>query len=349
MVAAEVGDVDCLQLLIDAGANVNALDDITGDTPLRLAAVSQSTACVMLLIEMGASVNVIGKPYASVSDAGEAFHMPITPLTGVIRNFKRADDHIREISDEECHTRSSIHHHPSDRGKEECYKKTLWYHIIEMLIERGANVNFDGLSTECSPLVESLECRDTSVLELLLQNGAVVNKKTHVILWNEPVVDSALSLAFYLNNDQGLRLLLEHGARVNDLPVSTVEHSVRQGSYQCLYYCLRAGYAIYPSTLQLLKNMAACTQFGDVTSFHTNNNDVIECGVCCNVDGVLAKEKVCDDQLLCQVLDFIQQPKPLQWLCRDSVRKLLEHDLPKNIAQLALPKNLHDYLIFRRL
>ena len=58
MKAAENGHCKCVELLIQAGANVNDCD-YCGKTPLRCAAGNGCEACVKLLIDAGADVNFV--------------------------------------------------------------------------------------------------------------------------------------------------------------------------------------------------------------------------------------------------------------------------------------------------
>lgn len=55
--AAEGGCIDCLQMLLDAGATPHA-PDAQGQTPLCYAAEEGATECARLLLKMGASANV---------------------------------------------------------------------------------------------------------------------------------------------------------------------------------------------------------------------------------------------------------------------------------------------------
>ena len=55
--AARENDTELLRLLIEAGADVNAMEEEHGDTPLTLAAFGGHCECVSLLINSGANVN----------------------------------------------------------------------------------------------------------------------------------------------------------------------------------------------------------------------------------------------------------------------------------------------------
>jgi ankyrin repeat protein len=58
MNAAEIGDEDMLQYLLDKGAEPNKLSH-SGFTPLILAAAGGHTGCVKALVHMGAEVRTL--------------------------------------------------------------------------------------------------------------------------------------------------------------------------------------------------------------------------------------------------------------------------------------------------
>lgn len=58
--AAHAGNVEIIELLLEAGAEVDALA-LNGGTPLMRAIQSSRPSCVEVLIKAGANVNVVNK------------------------------------------------------------------------------------------------------------------------------------------------------------------------------------------------------------------------------------------------------------------------------------------------
>lgn len=72
--AAQHGHAECVKILLDYGAEVDA-EDIENDTPLSLEAENGHTECVALLLAAGAKVNgcnVNGAPLLRAAYSGDA-------------------------------------------------------------------------------------------------------------------------------------------------------------------------------------------------------------------------------------------------------------------------------------
>ncbi|KAF0495208.1 ankyrin repeat domain-containing protein 54 [Gigaspora margarita] len=85
------GHNDCVKLLIERGANVNAEADIAGNRPLHLAVISNKMDCVIALLEAGAKINM-----------DDAFHR--TPLSVarsrlniLMKNIESANVDVEEM------------------------------------------------------------------------------------------------------------------------------------------------------------------------------------------------------------------------------------------------------------
>lgn len=72
--AAQYGHADCVRLLLEYGADVNAMD-MEQDTPLSIAAAGGHSECVALLLAAGAEVNdsfINGSPLIQAARQGDA-------------------------------------------------------------------------------------------------------------------------------------------------------------------------------------------------------------------------------------------------------------------------------------
>jgi ankyrin repeat protein len=68
-IAHGTGHIDVMEMLLERGANINAIDD-SGMTPLMFAALHNKPDCLALLISKGADANV--KDYRGLTAAGYA-------------------------------------------------------------------------------------------------------------------------------------------------------------------------------------------------------------------------------------------------------------------------------------
>jgi ankyrin repeat protein len=120
--ASENGHIEVVQLLLENGANVNAADHF-GETPLNQASENGHIEVIQLLLEKGANINA-------------AARYRITPLYRASEN-----GHIG---------------------------------VVQLLLEKGANIN-EADRFGKTPLYRASENGYTEVVQLLLEKGANVN------------------------------------------------------------------------------------------------------------------------------------------------------------------------------
>jgi ankyrin repeat protein/predicted TIM-barrel fold metal-dependent hydrolase len=145
--AAYIGDLQTVEKLIDAGANVNA--NIQGVTALHLAAKAGEIAVAKLLIANGADVN-----------AGEW-----TPLQEAASRSKEMVE-LLVTKGADINTGKWTPLHNAVYGP---------YEIVELLISKGANVNArDALGR--TPLFYAQHQGRTKIVELLRKHGAEENR-----------------------------------------------------------------------------------------------------------------------------------------------------------------------------
>lgn len=183
---AAKGSVKRMQLLLLAGADVNAVDD-EGSSPLRAAIMSQNTNAVKFLIENGADVSHPGKQ-------GE------TPIFTAVRN--RNND-VRDLLiaagarmdsvDKDGNTLLMVAAEAGNKA------------FVQKLLEHGIEVNESN--AEGNTAIH-LSVSDVELLKLLLNAGAEVN-----------VCNSNGETALHdaVSNPESLKLLLASGADINVL------------------------------------------------------------------------------------------------------------------------------------
>jgi ankyrin repeat protein len=204
--AARQGCIECVKVLAEAGADLNATDP-DRISPLNLALINLHFDTAAALIEAGADVNqwdLFGR--APLYNAVDLHTLPVGGRTDI----------------------------PSE-------DKLSGYDIAQMLLERGADPNmqlkvrppyrnavFDRgsdnvLAEGATPLIRAARAADTESVKLLLEHGAEVdlpNARGHTPLLIVAGIDwpSAPTRGRYKTEAQSIetmKVLLEHGADIN--------------------------------------------------------------------------------------------------------------------------------------
>ena len=187
------GHRECIELLLDSGANVNAMD-ANGNTCLMLSAQHGHHDCVQLLLEKGANVNL----YDQVSGRNAVY------LAAKGCHDECVDLLIKAGAD--------VNKTPSGNDSLlglACIKRNCMQRFTGVLIQAGADVNCrDG--GENTPLLRAAWMGDDRSVDLLIQAGADVN-----------VVNKAGSSPLMMAANRGgsidrIRSLLLAGAYINN-------------------------------------------------------------------------------------------------------------------------------------
>ena len=144
MIAAEWGNVAMIRFFIDYGADVNYQDEF-GNTPLRVATVSEWPKAVTELLKLGAEV-----------DRSDNFDW--TPFMKAANKIKVYYDKVEIKEIEEFQERDRVAC-SDDSGKD----------LVEILVKNG------------KMWVENIE--QPKIVEMLLNAGADINKKTETLGW----------------------------------------------------------------------------------------------------------------------------------------------------------------------
>lgn len=222
MYAVSLPDVFISQLLIDHGADVNAVD-ANGDHALNWATYSGNVAQMKLLIRSGADLNLRSKHGDVVDVALRLWHadsvVNVFRDTGIYEKQKsKADALVRAVVSNDKGTVAETLKKPVNVNSKDGLGNPLLQiaiqngneEITRLLIEAGANPDIQNRVGQ-TPLAFAARFGYDSLVNLFLERGADVNlTDTHYQL--TPLIGAAISG----NTDIGSKLL-EHGAEIDHI------------------------------------------------------------------------------------------------------------------------------------
>lgn len=208
IVAAKVGNIDLVRLLLDRDADVHASDG----GALTTAASTGHVKIAKLLLDHGAEVNASGGK--SLEQAVWQGNLEMVKLLvgrgaeinagGGIALTSAANGNRFEIAKLLIERGAKIN---SSDGE------ALWhaaaeghFEMAKLLLECGADANLRGKFGKATALGMAKSSKKLDFIRLLLSHGAEVNNKGNGLLLHEAVVGE---------DEDCLRLLLEHGAEVD--------------------------------------------------------------------------------------------------------------------------------------
>ena len=152
--AAWSGDVALIEILIGAGAQVDARHTETGSTPLHYAAITNHVEAVAILLDKGAQISAASKTGATALHlaANRGYKEIVELLLGRGAKVDARDDH----------------------GGTPLVEAAWKGHVavVRLLLEKGANVNAATTDTGATALHEAAAKGHDDVVELLLSHKA---------------------------------------------------------------------------------------------------------------------------------------------------------------------------------
>ena len=235
MMAAELGKVAMLNLLISKGADVNATDD-NRESSLRLAVHEDQLKVTEILLRSGACTKSANDPLLLCAESPEMTKLLL--------------DHGVDVD-----VRSQCDYTPL---MEAAIKKKLG--TAKVLIQYGANVNemnkygMNALMYSISQY--DIGCTTNEFPEFLLRNGADPNAMEDIYVENMFATRStALGQCISQNNLPMARVLIEYGANVNvmvneRLGISTLKLALTLGRKEIANLLIEKGAFINPKVSQ---------------------------------------------------------------------------------------------------
>ena len=186
------------RILLEHGADVNAMGGDGGDTPLHCAAGRGRVEVMLVLLEHGANVD-------AQDNQGR------TPLLQAVRNHY-PNVHVEAIR--------VLLEHGANVGVQDNQSRTPLHNAVgswsveleRMLLEHGANVGAQDNHGR-TPLHEAARCWDVEFVRMLLEYGANVGAQDD--RGKTPLHEAAVDAVGSLGGVKVVRVLLEHGANAD--------------------------------------------------------------------------------------------------------------------------------------
>ena len=328
--SAVCGQLDCLQVLVDAGVSV-ANSGYEGRMPLLLAAKGGHVNCLELLLLNGAGVNMADNlgntALIRASKSGHADCVELLIKSGADVNMK------------------------SSHGLTALMEALLLPDVdcVKILIKGGADVHIKNAFGETAIALASKYRYSANVLESLIVAGADVNSED---ISGRPVIISAISKC----SERDLIFLLSSGADVNSLDTSNntplivaAEQNVTHG-VNCIKVLLKHNVGINTVNNQnmnaLCSHISKCTDW-DKPPDRTMVLLLYAAGE--SLDDIIIDE---DNEYIMCVLDYLDKREiQLKELCREVIRQKLIRLYPHKhlfdkVTKLGLPPSLADYMLY---
>ncbi|KAJ7835381.1 ankyrin repeat-containing domain protein [Mycena olivaceomarginata] len=229
------GHVEVIQVLLEKGAEVNAMSGRYGSA-LQAASVRGNIGICQLLIEHGAEVNTVGGEYGSALQAAsvegnlDICRLLVENGAGVNAAGGRFGSALQAAS---------------FGGNME---------IVRLLLENGAEVNAaDG--EYGSALQAAFRGGNMEIFRLLLENGANVNVPGGRY-------GSALLAASFWSNMEIFRLLIKHGAEIN--ATSALQAASRWGDIETVQLLVEHGAEVNTADGEHGSPLQAASRWGNV-------------------------------------------------------------------------------------
>lgn len=209
--AADTGDLESAQILLERNRSLANLEPYDGLTPLCYAAAKGHKEVVELLIKYGANIKASCIPLIRAAEAGYAdivqllldhgakdniFEVSYLGMVNEIEKLLEKNPSLIRARDKGGWTATALHCAARGGAKEAC----------QLLIEKGAYVDGRTKDNKLTPLMVAAEKGHTQVCGLLLDNGADVNAKDNS-------GKTPLALALERKKTSCVEFLRQHGVK----------------------------------------------------------------------------------------------------------------------------------------
>lgn len=202
--------IDAIRKIIKKGANINYQDE-KYPTPIMYAARNGRSDLIIALVGLGADISL-------KRDSGENL-LYFAAVSGDVKTVSRILQYPVEIDApiKKTDFRLKLEYnittlsHLCDKYRNPAINDP----IIEMIVEKGANINFTDRNTNTLLMKASVDRSNIDLVRLLLRLGANFKKVNHK-------GQTALDIAKRLKNEEAVDILTtyEENARLNNLILS---------------------------------------------------------------------------------------------------------------------------------
>jgi ankyrin repeat protein/WD40 repeat protein len=215
-IVCEKGHLQIAQMLIDAGALVNAEND-DEMTPLFIALINGHAEMVGLLVSHGADIGAnkrdeINPVKIALKNKDEAVVLALMDAGAKVSLVVAVEQGLYKVVERLIRGGADVNQKNKD-GDPLLYiaaKSDLTFSIAELLLKNGASVNSTWTSSDSSivssALANAASNGAVSVVRLLLEHGANVNLGSYSLPINKAATDDKIEI---------IDLLLQYGADVN--------------------------------------------------------------------------------------------------------------------------------------
>ncbi|KAF7222374.1 ankyrin repeat and SOCS box protein 10 isoform X1 [Nothobranchius furzeri] len=300
--SCENGQPECTKLLLTYGANANATSE-EGLMPLHVCSSHESLECAKHLLQYGAAING-----CSLDEDDSPLHVAArNGLQDHVELYLRHGAAVNKQNYEGLTPLNAACAQPQELQDLDCYFK-----LCQTLLGAGADVHTVDQDKR-SPLHMACKNANPDVVDLLLANGAWPNNMDY---GGEAPMHNILKVVCYKaahHPERIVRALLNHGSiRVWPGALPTV-----------LKHCSES-----PATIEVLLNAYSHLKVTDTW-----------------VESVPAEALKNNREFFESIFSLAMTPRSLQHLARCRLRILLEGRVRKVVPKLSLPTFIKDYLL----
>ncbi|CAH1790766.1 unnamed protein product [Owenia fusiformis] len=309
--AVNYGNVECVKLLLDAGADTNVKGE-SGYTPLHAAAISNFVQICEELLVKGSNVNIQNKHgYTPLHLAAWDGHFEIVKLlldNGALHDT-RTDDKNTQLA-------LAAHGNHSN--------------IIDLLLTQGCDVNNADKDND-TPLMYCTYNGDLESCKKLIEHGANINFRNvqnTTALWN----------AVQMNHPKVVQLLLENNADLDVASRGIDQHA------QSIGVVLIYENPVTPFLAACKNNEPKLAKLLALAGCRISEDDLKE--LLAIVSAMEQSQSQLRDSMT-KLYDFCCNPRTLKRITRRAVRQCLGANIGEKVLTLEIPLCLRDFITLK--